>query len=980
MKLFNTLFLVIFSLFWQEMAFSQCNGIAQGGVLTCNSASIRLRVTGINPFQNGFIWSGPGINNTNINDPEPLVSEIGDYTVIITDTTNNCTSTSSTTVIRDLTKLTINIDPVRCHGELGSILIPNFTSGQVTWSNGSTNSILQDVVAGNYCVSVSDFGGSCSIDTCITLDSPEEMTYTVDSNVGTCAGDTSTYVVTIMGGVLPYNGLDANTYTIVWPTSTGGGPSVIITLLRTIIDANVCSLITGVTLGTQSNIYINTFSNQAQCFNTFDGNIFTSVSGGIEPYQFNWTGANGFTSQSKNLDSILGGMYNLTVTDALGCTSSSPTWVDVKADQPIENCIEISNLANPENCEVVLKITSTCNNLAFFWSNGQATPSISTAFGTYQCTIVDLDGCTFITPPINISDNTNCNKITGKINLDANSNCLFDSLEMPVAHWIVRATNITTNQVYYAMSNDSGYYNLGLALGNYTIEALPISTAWGICGTPITVNFPQQGDSISFNFMANIVQNCPQLTVDLSIPILRRCFDNNYYQIKYCNNGTQIAENAYVILNLDELLILESAQIPYIDLGNNQFRFEVGNVAVGQCGNFWARVNVSCNAVIGQSHCSEVHVYPDTLCQPNSPLWSGADVLIGAVCEGDSVRFTIKNQGIAPMSSTLDYIVIEDGVMLFQGAWPPLGVGDSIQVLYPANGSTWRLEASQEPYHPLGNNPAISVEGCTITNSFTTGYVAQFPPDDIAPFLDIDCTTNVGSYDPNDKNGFPVGFGASHYIRPNTDLEYLIRFQNTGTDTAFTVLVRDTLSQWLDPASIRAGASSHPYQLDLTGNGVLSFRFENILLPDSNTNEVASHGFLKYRISQKTTVPLETDILNRAGIFFDYNLPVMTNTTVHKVGVNFMTLASFIPQKPTYLVKIMPNPMQDAAILEITGVPNTTDLTLKIFDQFGILQHEMQSDSGKFLVQNKGFSAGVYFFKIERNGLILGNGKLMVGF
>jgi hypothetical protein len=58
-----------------------------------------------------------------------------------------------------------------------------------------------------------------------------------------------------------------------------------------------------------------------------------------------------------------------------------------------------------------------------------------------------------------------------------------------------------------------------------------------------------------------------------------------------------------------------------------------------------------------------------------------------------------------------------------------------------------------------------------------------------------------------------------------------------------------------------------------------------ILLVDSFTNEPLSHGFLRYHIAQKKDVPLGTKILNRAGIYFDFNPPVMTNYTEHEVGV-----------------------------------------------------------------------------------------------
>ena len=132
------------------------------------------------------------------------------------------------------------------------------------------------------------------------------------------------------------------------------------------------------------------------------------------------------------------------------------------------------------------------------------------------------------------------------------------------------------------------------------------------------------------------------------------------------------------------------------------------------------------------------------------------------------------------------------------------------------------------------------MEGC---NGVNPGFVTIFPEDDGAPFISIDCRENISSFDPNDKQAFPRGYGSEHFIEKNTALEYLIRFQNTGTDTAFTVILKDTLSPWLDLYSVRPGAASHDYEYEILGQNIIKITFNNILLPDSNINELASHGF-----------------------------------------------------------------------------------------------------------------------------------------
>ena len=66
----------------------------------------------------------------------------------------------------------------------------------------------------------------------------------------------------------------------------------------------------------------------------------------------------------------------------------------------------------------------------------------------------------------------------------------------------------------------------------------------------------------------------------------------------------------------------------------------------------------------------------------------------------------------------------------------------------------------------------------------SSGFVTRFPNDDRAATIDLDCRQIVGAYDPNDKAGYPTGYGVANFIAQNQDIDYTIRFQNTGTDTA----------------------------------------------------------------------------------------------------------------------------------------------------------------------------------------------------
>ena len=135
------------------------------------------------------------------------------------------------------------------------------------------------------------------------------------------------------------------------------------------------------------------------------------------------------------------------------------------------------------------------------------------------------------------------------------------------------------------------------------------------------------------------------------------------------------------------------------------------------------------------------------------------------------------------------------------------------------------------------------------------------------------------SFDPNDKLVVPDNNNGFTFLEE--DLIYTIRFQNTGNDEAFTIIILDTLDTNLDPATFRVLATSHPSQLatSMKENRFLSFNFENIFLPDSTTNFEESQGYISYVITPKENVISETSITNSASIYFDSNPPILTNTT-----------------------------------------------------------------------------------------------------
>ncbi len=140
------------------------------------------------------------------------------------------------------------------------------------------------------------------------------------------------------------------------------------------------------------------------------------------------------------------------------------------------------------------------------------------------------------------------------------------------------------------------------------------------------------------------------------------------------------------------------------------------------------------------------------------------------------------------------------------------------------------------------------------------------------------------AYDPNDKIGYPLGYTDAHFVEDGTEIEYVVRFQNTGNAAAYDVIIRDTLDQNLDIETFRLVANSHSVMVVVDPEyREIAFNFSDIMLPDSTSDEPGSHGLVSFKIRMKQNLPMGTLISNTAGIYFDTNPAVITNTYTHTI-------------------------------------------------------------------------------------------------
>lgn len=222
------------------------------------------------------------------------------------------------------------------------------------------------------------------------------------------------------------------------------------------------------------------------------------------------------------------------------------------------------------------------------------------------------------------------------------------------------------------------------------------------------------------------------------------------------------------------------------------------------------------------------------------------------------------------------------------------------------------------------------------------------------------------SYDPNDKLAQPNGEVQDGQSLLGNALDYTIRFQNTGNDTAFTVVIRDTLEAGFDPNTLELLGASHPMTARLEPNGAMEFRFDHILLPDSTTNEAGSHGFVRYRVRARAGLSSPALLTNTAYIYFDLNQAVVTNTTANELVDQFVAVLE--QEKDRVQLVLSPNPCSDWLQVALTE-PAQTGFQWRIVDVRGSLVESGQFNGAHPLsLKVQQLPKGAYWLFLESAG------------
>ena len=579
--------------------------------------------------------------------------------------------------------------------------------------------------------------------------------------------------------------------------------------------------------------------------------------------------------------------------------------------------------------------------------------------------------------------------ISGKVFYDQDGACDLDPGEQPFKDWLVRAKG--TDETFFGSSDENGNFLIRVDTGTYVVEAIPANSNWESCspnGVNLIIDNFYDTTAVNFPIQASIM-NCPFMEVDVSTPFLAPCTDV-VYNVAYANDGTGDANGAYIELTLGDSITLTDASLPFTQNGN-VYTFQLGDVPFNTDGQFTVDAALSCDGIAqGQAGMVSAHIFPDSLCTPPNPNWDGSSIKVTGICvtDTDTAQFTLKNISVVDMSQEKTFFVIEDDLVVFLENYI-LPAEAELVTYYPTDGSTYRMVAEQSDDHPGNSFPTAAVEGCVEDGgAYSTGYITDWPEDDLDPAVSVHVDEFLDT-DPAvvSLKGYPSGY-QDLYIGANTDITYRYNFRNIGMDTVHRVVIRDTISSYLDLSTVVVGSSSHPYDMEIYSSGVIKITFEDIQLPnDASAMDPNAYGFIEFKIGQKEGNEEGTVIENRAYVIYDYFTPLQTNTVTHEVQASTIdSLIYIVPTSiknppewaPEFTINVYPNPMSEFLILEVDGWDISEPLELSILNSQGQLIKRDVFRDNQYTMPRAGLSAGSYFYALKARGKLVGGGTIVV--
>ncbi|MFO7790510.1 MAG: PKD domain-containing protein, partial [Bacteroidales bacterium] len=316
----------------------------------------------------------------------------GDYGITVTDA-NGCSAGQQYTIDQP-TELVYDTayQHVDCNGNYTGMaeIIPSggVTPYTYTWSNSADTSLLDNIAAGEYDVTVTDANG-CTVSESFTITEPDELLVSFNNDMAICEGQAFDLIATPIGGTAPYTIFwdDGSGYTT-GPTSQTVSPDTTTSYSVYVEDAHGCvSPVQEMTLTISPEMSLDLDIDHNTCYNSCDGKAVLTVHGGIEAFDYSWS------SDTRILSDICSGLYDVTVVDQIGCTADTVFFIDQPDSLRYQIFSESATCAGLEDGQAWVEVTGGVEPYNYQWSTGDTTDTIAVEGGTYTVTISDAHNC-----------------------------------------------------------------------------------------------------------------------------------------------------------------------------------------------------------------------------------------------------------------------------------------------------------------------------------------------------------------------------------------------------------------------------------------------------------------------------------------------------------------------------------------------------------------------------------------------------------
>jgi len=917
----KNLLLTIGALLCFTSSFAQLSVTISPNNVTCwgaaDGSATAVASGGTAPYT--YNWTSTGDTTAFINN-----LPAGTYNVVVTDAVG--ATTAGGAIIGEPTQiLTATFgNPANCTS--GGSAAVSVTGGSAPytflWSNGSTIPQLSNLAPGFYTVTVMD-GNACIATDSVTVVGSQFLNVSIIVTYDSCLG-TACLFADVADSNAWFNWNNGAITQQICGLSDGS-------YAVTVTDALGCTGIQSTSIVNLTTVVAAATSTPASCGN--DGSVIATATNGVPPYTYLWSN-NATTSVVSNLPA---GNYTVTITDANSCSTTASTTISSGSFTLGSATTTPSTCAVANNGTATILVTGTNPPFTYAWSNTDTTSTITgLAAGTYVVTVTDNGGCVLVQTLIVSQEALQAQTgiVTEVPCLDSTNGALYATVLNGTAPYAFEwSTGATTDTV----SN--------LSLGGYTVTITDANSCQTIRHQFVT----EDTDCYALlrgKAYVDFDANCALTAGDHGVGGLMVRIEPGYTAYTH-NNGDW---NALV----------------------RQGNYKVFVPNVGQAASLTNTCSIdTLNLAVLDTTTRYNNDFPKTTTVLNNvSVYVSCGVARPGFTQG--INVTLKNLGYSPAdvsgSVVLDSIFSSvstfytvGGVVIDSTTTNPLTVHYSYSGLAPQQSKYFII------YAVLPTIPTVSL-GQTVTHSASISLLNT--ADDDTTNNNHSCSIDiVGAYDPNDKQVFNAldesidGLAAVE----DTLLRYYIRFQNTGTDTAFNVVVRDTLDSDLDVATFRFIAASHDVVIEFYEEHIVHFVFNNILLPDSNVNEPLSHGFIEFDIEVLDKGQLE-EVTNQAAIYFDFNPPIYTNVVATQRAVG-------ITEKVSVPVNVFPNPTTGLLSVNLGGQ------LVEQVELYDLMGKRVLSTSFSPTIQANlhatGVSNGLYIVRI-RSGAAWYQDKVMV--